>query len=312
MFKIKQNLFCNNCGKKNHKYANCNEPITSYGVICYYKNNILLVRRKFSFSFIGFIMGKYDMQDIQYLALLFSRMSKKELMLIIELMDFDKLRNIIGLNNFTRAHKNEYDNSKIKFTYIKNMNIILEVFNIIDNIFHENFLAKWKELNNIKTMNEFIIQKDLLNKIKKDIQHKELYNEPEWEIPKGKRNDQETNLSTAIREFNEETSIDNVNIFKNIIPLEEEFTAINNVKYKHIYYLGIMDNLYFENITNNENKDIILPLDCNNLNQKKEIGAVMLSSINNVEKYLRYYQINKKKVIYKSYQIINNYKLYFY
>lgn len=343
MFKIKKNLFCHNCGKTNHKFSNCNEPISSYGLICYNENRIILVRRKFTFAFMDFIMGKYDVNDIIYISLLFSRMTKTELANITSLLDFDNLRNIIGLTKITRAHKQEYENSKIKFTYIKNMGIIDQCILIINKIFNENFNTIQKsfnhnnhsnnhsnEIDNHNTHNSynnnnydsydhnqqqvFTVNKDTINKIKKLISNTFIYEEPEWEIPKGKRNDRENNISTAIREFIEETSFENVTVFKNIIPLEEEYTAINNNKYKHIYYLAKLKN--YENNDNSNNsfyEDHIIDVDVNASDeQKKEVSAVGIININNIEKYLRSYQIEKKKVIYKSYQIFNNYKQFFY
>lgn len=308
MFKIKNTLFCHNCGKTNHKYSNCNEPITSYGVICYLQNKIVLVRRKYTFAFIDFMMGKYDINDVQYISLLFSRMTIDEINNIITSMDFNNLRENIGLTYNTRSHKQEYDSSNIKFTYIKNMGIINECISIINTIFNTNFSS-----DTLIENNGFNVNKETINKIKKKITNTEIYKYPEWEIPKGKRNDRENNITTAIREFVEETNQDNITVFKNIIPLEEEYTAINNIKYKHIYYLGKMKDYDVEkNYSLFEDK--IIEIDEGNANedQKREISAVGIININNIEKYLRNYQIEKKKVIYKSYQIFNNYNQYFY
>ena len=30
------NLYCVNCGKTNHTYTNCNDPLNSYGILCFY------------------------------------------------------------------------------------------------------------------------------------------------------------------------------------------------------------------------------------------------------------------------------------
>lgn len=309
MFRLKNNLFCINCGKTNHKYNNCNDPITSYGLICYYTDKIVLIRRKYTFAYIDFIMGKYDVNDLKYLTLLFSRMTRKEISMILTNLDFDKLRDEIGLCNYTRYHKQEYENSKLKFAYIKNLHLIEDIIHIIDKIFNTKFIEVLTQNveYNIKST-DFTINKDTFNKIRKVIDTTEIYDEPEWEIPKGKRNDRESNLSTAIREFNEESNLTNVIVFKNIIPLEEEFTAINNNKYKHVYYLSKLKNV--DIIKNEEN--IILPIDSSNSEQCKEISSVGLISINCIEQYLRPYQVEKKKVIYKSYQIFNNYNQFFY
>jgi hypothetical protein len=312
MFKIKNNLFCINCGKTNHKYNNCNDPITSYGLICYYENKIVLIRRKYTFAYIDFIMGKYDINNIKYLTLLFSRMTKTEISNILSVLDFDKIRDSIGLNNYTRYHKQEYESSKVKFAYIKNLNIIEDIVYIIDQIFSTEFINILKSNKNYKLKNlDFKIGKELISKIKKLINTKIIYDEPEWEIPKGKRNDQESNITTSIREFIEESNFTNIIIYKNIIPLEEDFIAINNNHYKHVYYLSRLKNISTDN-TISDNDNIIFPIDNENSDQCREIGMVGLIKINSIENYLRPYQIEKKKVIYKSYQIFNGCKQFFY
>ena len=55
-----------------------------------------------------------------------------------------------------------------------------------------------------------------------------------------KRNNGENNRDCAIREFQEETNLSpsSYRLFNNIIPLIEEYTGINNVRYKHVYYVG--------------------------------------------------------------------------
>lgn len=308
MFKFKNNLFCNNCGKNNHKINSCNEPIISYGVICYYQDKIVLVRRKYTISFINILMGKYNVNNIKELTILFSRLTRNELIDILTLMDFDKLRNKIGLKFITQAHRNEYENSKVKFTYIKDMNIIENVINIIDEIFDENF-------KNIINSNDFIfnLSKETINNIKKNITHKKIYEEPEWEIPKGKRFRRENNINVAIREFTEETDLHNINIFKNVIPLEEENISISNIKYKYIYYIASINNIDDTNIdiTNTNKDNILININEDNEEQAREIGKVAFININDIENYLRSYQIEKKKVIYKSYQIYNNYTSFF-
>ena len=30
-------LFCMNCSKKGHSFKSCNEPVNSYGLLCFYK-----------------------------------------------------------------------------------------------------------------------------------------------------------------------------------------------------------------------------------------------------------------------------------
>jgi ADP-ribose pyrophosphatase YjhB (NUDIX family) len=70
------------------------------------------------------------------------------------------------------------------------------------------------------------------------------YDNPEWEIPKGKKKNNETCLNCALREFTEETkiNINNLFIFKNIKPLKETFIGTDNNYYTYIYYLALVKN----------------------------------------------------------------------
>jgi 8-oxo-dGTP pyrophosphatase MutT (NUDIX family) len=67
------------------------------------------------------------------------------------------------------------------------------------------------------------------------------YTEPEWGFPKGRRMRGETDLACAVREFGEETNVprDAYVVLKNII-LEETFTGLNAVQYKHLYFVALL------------------------------------------------------------------------
>lgn len=325
MFKFSKSVkLCKNCGKSNHIHKFCNDPITSYGLITYVDNNkIILVRRKFSFAYIDFMIGKYETDflinnegtGLLYLLKLFSRMSKPELKLILNSNNFDDLYNIIGFTKTTIHHKNIYENSKSKFNLLKITNKIFEIFKILSIVLGVNFFNEEKYNININNNTNEII-KEFRNFVNSN--NVILYNNPEWVLPKGRRNHEESNLETAIREFYEETDIDSINIFKNIIPLDEKITTLNNKEYKNVYYLSELCSNYLEYLLSNKNinyshneSDILIDINNDNKNQEKEIGLVGIISLNNIDKYLRNYQIDKKKVIYKSYQMYNNFKLYF-
>jgi 8-oxo-dGTP pyrophosphatase MutT (NUDIX family) len=65
----------------------------------------------------------------------------------------------------------------------------------------------------------------------------------EWGFPKGRRNVNETELSCALREYEEETghSRQQLKLIKNLLPFEEIFTGSNYKSYKHKYYVGFCD-----------------------------------------------------------------------
>jgi len=197
---------CRNCGVNGHLYKDCLRPIMSFGIICYKKLGddikYLMIQRKDSLSFMEFIRGKYNVDDIPYLNQLLTSMTANEIKLLIE-KSFDEIWNYAWTQNSVSnfKHTNEFIDSKQKFEYIKNNNILLSL---------------------ICEMNTQILH------------------EQEWGFPKGRRKLKENDLDCAIREFCEESrlTIDNIEIIKDLLPFEEIFFGTNNVLYKHTYYIA--------------------------------------------------------------------------
>ena len=80
-------MFCNNCGAKGHLFRTCKDPILSCGILLIDKlslpvnsmdTRVLMIRRKDSMSFAEFMRGKYDVNDLDYVARLFKNMTLKE------------------------------------------------------------------------------------------------------------------------------------------------------------------------------------------------------------------------------------------
>ena len=65
--KYYKEIICLNCNNMGHIQKNCKYPINSYGIILYKLINndikILIIQRKFSYSFITFLLGKYYDDD---------------------------------------------------------------------------------------------------------------------------------------------------------------------------------------------------------------------------------------------------------
>jgi 8-oxo-dGTP pyrophosphatase MutT (NUDIX family) len=66
---------------------------------------------------------------------------------------------------------------------------------------------------------------------------------PEWGFPKGRRNPYETELSCALREYEEETGYDKhiLQLLENVLPYEEIFIGSNYKSYTHKYYIAFSD-----------------------------------------------------------------------
>jgi 8-oxo-dGTP pyrophosphatase MutT (NUDIX family) len=123
-------------------------------------------------------------------------------------------------NPFQKCYQSCWDNKKTDA-------ILENKFNGVDiNFFINNSTKKWKE--------------------------------PEWDFPKGKKNNKELDLTTAIREFKEETGFNENNIeqIENILPFEEIFMGSNFKSYKTKYFLFIYKGNNNEDMTGFQKSEI--------------------------------------------------------
>ena len=295
------NIICSNCGKENHVQRECRDPLTSYGLICYYDFNnkdqsqnetqketpntlkeqppiktvgmissspdyrIVMIRRKDTIGYVEFLRGKYNVENDEYIFKLFNMMTIEEKARILKLNDFDKLRTHLGMTKKNHIYKNEYDTARIKFNKLLNMKI------------YEN-----EKLYNKLTY--------LINKSDNKWEH------TEWGLPKGRKHQKESNINCAVREFLEETGIHkkDINILVNIKPLEETYTSFNNVKYNHIYYIAKFNN----------NKNTNLYFNLQNKNQVNEISAINWFKEKDAFDTIRPYYKEKKDIITHTFKIL--------
>jgi ADP-ribose pyrophosphatase YjhB (NUDIX family) len=216
------------------------EPITSYGIICFnidkLNNNIIN----------NFLYNKYlDIQEYNYVNI-------KNLNLIPEFYDKIKIlmvrrKHSLNYVSFIRG-KYDYENLNKMFSLMtKN-----EITNIKNKSFNILWDELWGETSKLKQYKkEYNISKTKFNKLKNNNFNNLLddnitnFTEPEWEIPKGRKNINETPIDCAKREFEEETNINinDVNILERVSNIDEEYIGTNMYKYKHIYYLASTNNI---------------------------------------------------------------------
>jgi 8-oxo-dGTP pyrophosphatase MutT (NUDIX family) len=264
--------YCNNCGKQGHLYHQCKMPITSIGIIMFRYNKqkmieYLMIRRKDTLGFIDFMRGKYSLYNKDYLINMFKQMTtfEKEK---IKNIDFDELwKDIWKTENISNQYKVEEVISKEKFNSLKNGISNKHIFYNIETIIEES--------------------------------NDEIWEEPEWGFPKGRRNYMEKDYDCAIREFIEETgfNISKLKNIQNILPFEEIFTGSNYKSYKHKYFVSYI------------NYDETMPMD------KFEITEVSKMEWNNYEQCLdkiRPYNLEKKRLITNVHNTLSNYKLVIY
>jgi len=265
----KRKIYCCNCGKLGHVLRNCLEPIISLGIILYHNDmsniRFLMIRRKFSLGFMDFILGKYSINNLEYIHRIFNEMTINEKLKIIN-EPFYKLWYSIDYNCYEsdnnymtdemrKKFENDYLISKKKFMLIKN-----------------GYVNKYNQYIN-------------LYQVVKNSKYNWL--EQEWEFPKGKRKMNESNLDAAIREFREETNYpeDSLDIILTDQPIVEKYFGSNNKKYKHIYYIARANNYFDYSIVDfTEHQNI-------------EISNIRWMSYSEAMKSIRPYQIEKKMAL---------------
>ena len=343
-----KNNLCNNCGKQGHLFHQCKLPITSCGIILFRKRTkdssknesknesekdsekdsdseyeYLMIRRKDSFGYIGFLRGKYIQHNAEQLQNMFDEMSigEKE---NIRFRSFDILwKQMWGETYIGSQYKSEELISQKKFDVLKNgINITDNDSEFVSEV--NQFRVKKMDLepnlepgpklepklepNQVKS--QFISLETLVNNSSTN------WKETEWEFPKGRRNYQEKDLDCAIREFEEETGISkhNISIIENIMPFEEIFVGSNHKAYKHKYFLAFMNDE--EDETENKEKDKIQGSRFNNSKyslsnfQKTEVSKIKWKSLTSCLESIRPYNLEKKHLILNINNILNEYSIF--
>ncbi len=268
---------CTNCGILGHSFKQCDEPVLSYGMIIFrYSNNdwvtnknlckekpnsfenlqILMIKRKDSLHFVEFVRGKYNIDNISYLKKMFQQITPKERQLILT-KSFGELWQYVWGTINPRNYRNDFEQSQIKFNQLKTLSGINDTSkSLIQDIFDET---------------------------------PSLWDEPEWGLPKGRRNPNESDIDCAIRETIEETglSLHQLRIFDSINPFMESFIGDNGVHYCHKYYLAM--------INNNHSSDIHYNLE--NYHMTREIGDIKWININDACNLIRPISIDKIQTI---------------
>ena len=280
-----------------------NQLKISYGIaLCRYniqKNNrveILMIKKRYSYHFFNFVFGRYKINDKKYIQYLFNNMSFAEKIDIIgmrfehmwyriwlsnplkhfdiyDIYEFNKSGNSTGTGkavNSENSSKSGLSNAeKYKLFFAKKSK------------FEKNFMIDGgKKIKNLVTNS-------------KDV-------EISWEIPKGGKIENETNIDCAIREFKEETLISSnkYKILYNIPPIIQT-TVDKNITYQHCYYIAEV----------NRNTIITPKINFNNFDQISEIEQVKWLSISELDS-VKTSEAEKNSIIKLTKKIIHLFKLH--
>ena len=287
---------CINCNRAGHHLKSCEEPIISYGIICFtiasiYGMNNHTIMNYFYNKFID--IGEYNYENLNNLNLIPDFYDKVKILMVRRKYSLNYVEFIRGkwdtnkdevIKKFQLMTKDELKRIKtIAFTDLWN------------DLWKETAKHKMyiKEYNTAKLKFGILVENNFYNLLDNDYSITE-YTEPEWGFPKGRKNNLEPNLTCAIREFTEETNMDisKMHIMERLNCMEEEFIGTNNKRYRHIYYLA------------NSEEEYDLSIDSDY--QVNEIGDIKWFTIPEAINSMRSYNDKKIQLIHQIYFFIIN------
>lgn len=203
-----RHITCVNCMKKGHLYNKCPYPITSYGIIAFKK---FIINGKFVYKFL--LIQRRN--TIGYVDIIRSKYKNKDIMnkVCIEEMALIEKKKIIASKSFDDIWTDLWINKESRIYKLE----------------YQHAKSNY-ENNNIKDM--------ILSTI-----NETKWADTEFTFPKGRRNNRESILSCALREFTEETGIDkkHINLINPTYVINEQFIGSNGIFYKHSYFLAQID-----------------------------------------------------------------------
>lgn len=241
--------YCPNCSKYGHTPKLCPEPVISVGITCIKLDDNLSINKDVEIDNIE----SYNYQKLSNLSKMNIFNDKIKFLLV-------QRKHSLNYIEFIRGLYNEDDMTKLTeiFNYMSNN----EIQSIKNNDFDYLWNSLWEKTARKKIyMKEYNCSKKKFNYIKENGNLEVLcnivsnYDTPEWEIPKGRKNNNETNIQCAKREFYEETGINDneYDVLNRVQNIHDDFKGTNNKLYKHIFYTGIYNNKNtINNINNNE------------------------------------------------------------
>ena len=274
---VNRSHHCANCGLSGHVFRNCLAPITSYGIIAVrymsdINNNALFSNSNILHS---------NNESIQFLLI-----QRKDSLSFVE---------------FIRGKYTPTDEQYLGRLF-RSMTKLEQVL-IKTKTFDELWKGVWGESSSVKShKNDY----DASEKKHEVIRDKlvELVNnnptswdEPEWGFPKGRRNPHETDITCAVREFQEETALkrQDITILQNIQPISETFFGSNQVHYCHKYYISIC------------NSSVEVQMNMENPHMAREIGAIKWCSLDEATSKIRPDNVEKREILLKAGKIMRNF-----
>lgn len=323
----KKNYYCSNCNRKGHTFKNCNEPIISNGIIAIYIKNFNSTLIPYLENYIVKnlkIFNSYNKKTFSpNFKKSFSQSGKSDSNSSLNkwfedcerkksdptnIANKDNINDNIQFLMVQRKHSLGYLEFMRGRYILENQDSIIHLLeqmtpDEINNIYLNDFDILWNDLwdlNNIKNKNhhkEYVQSKQKFYQIKLNYPNiitdiKPLYNFNEWGFPKGRRESYESDLVCAIREFEEETNLEesDYTIMEKCKSIRENLTGTNGINYAHNYFLSIIND-------NTDGKD----------ENNREIGQTKVLNILECLDRIRPYHKNKIRIIKHIYMVINDF-----
>lgn len=192
----------------------------------------LLVKGRLSYAFSEFAHGRYDPKQLSSVRQLIEQMTIEE-RLVIRSLDFDEIWNMV----WARHHVRQINWRKGINSY-RRLQIVQNGWGESDGTQNAQYIRRREKFAMAWLSSSSASQKlrDMLAKAKGA-------GPSRWEFPKGKRSDQnESDLSCALREFSEETqiSVEHIRHLPGFASRVSKYVHMN-VLYVNTHYLAVLD-----------------------------------------------------------------------
>lgn len=241
-------MFCNNCGERGHMFKFCTEPVLSCGIALINRPSLPI-----------------DLTTAQVLMI-----RRKDSMSFAEFM------------------RGKYEPADTEYIGRLFANMTLQEQTLI---VCEPFDSIWRQLWGDDHLSpEYVSSKEKFAQIDREGMMKVYmspFKEPEWGFPKGRRVRTETDIECAIREFNEETNVprEAYTLLKDI-RLEETFTGLNGIRYRHAYFVALLTAPELVNV--NQKMTYM---------QRREISAIGWKTFEECRGYIRPHHVERVAMV---------------
>lgn len=252
-------MYCNNCGGKGHIFKTCRDPVLSCGILLIDKPTLPVTA------------------------------DETRILMI-------RRKDSMSFAEFMRG-KYDPENTPYVSTLIKNMTLKEQA-----SVASDSFESLWRQMwGDDRMTSDYVQSKEKFNSLDRvTLMRNNIseYTEPEWGFPKGRRMRGESDLTCAIREFDEETNIprESFVVLKNMV-LTETFVGLNNVQYKHVYFVALLKRPEMVNLVQK-----LTPV------QRREISGIGWKTFSEAADLIRPHHVERKGMLEQLHSVIETFE----